>query len=219
MLGRVWRFFQRRKYVKQDVIVNSSVLFNPNTILDGNNKVGAGTNIKNSKIGRYTFIGRKNALNNVEIGKFCSIGSNVQVITATHPSKNFVSTHPVFFSTSCQAAKTFVKNDIFEEHLSVDGRNLIVGNDVWIGHNVTFLGGLRIGDGAIIGANALVTKDVPPYAIVGGVPAKIIRYRFTEDQIKLLRDYKWWDKNDTWLEQHAEQFVSVESFIHLIQSE
>ena len=90
---------------------------------------------------------------------------------------------------------------------------MIIGNDVWIGEGVTIKGGVRIGDGAIVAMNACVTKDVPPYAIVGGVPAKIIRYRFTDEQIKFLLDFQWWNKSLEWIEKHAEIFVDIETFI------
>lgn len=72
-------------------------------------------------------------------------------------------------------------------------REVIIGNDVWIGAGVFIKGGIKIGDGAVIAAHAVVTKDVPPYAIVGGVPAKILKYRFTDDVIRKLLDLKWWD--------------------------
>lgn len=160
-------------------------------------------------------MGQNNQLDNVEIGKFCSIGSYLSVITSTHPSRVFVSTHPAFYSTGCQSNKSFVEEDLFDEHLTINGRNLIIGNDVWIGHNVSFIGGIRIGDGAIVGTGALVTKDVPPYAIVGGVPAKIIRYRFSEEQINSLLRIRWWNKDDDWIIEHIKEFQSIEEFVKI----
>ena len=88
-----------------------------------------------------------------------------------------------------------------------------IGNDVWIGLNATILDGVTIGDGAIVAAGAVVTKDVPPYAVVGGVPAKIIKYRFTESQIDFLLKFRWWEKDRKWIQQNYKRFQDIESFI------
>ena len=97
---------------------------------------------------------------------------------------------------------------MFKERLSIDGRSCIIGNDVWIGNDVRIIGGITIGDGAIVGLGAVVTKDVPPYAVVGGVPAKIIRYRFEQDKIEeLLRD-KWWNKEEEWIKDNFIKYAN-----------
>ena len=87
---------------------------------------------------------------------------------------------------------------------------------MWIGDNVLIKGGCRVGDGAIVGMGAVVTKDVPPYAIVGGVPAKVIRYRFTEEQIKKLLKIRWWDKDEDWIRSHAEDMDEIEKILKII---
>ena len=215
----IWRLFERYKLSKKNVKFIGMAHFNQNTFFAGNNKIGEKSSVSNSSIGRFTYMGRNNNFNNVEIGAFCSIGSNITIVSATHPSTDFVSTHPAFYSATCQAGITFVDEDKFEERLHINGKKLIIGNDVWIGHHATILGGIKIGDGAIIGTRALVTKDVPPYAIVGGVPARIIRYRFTNEQIKMLEVIKWWDKDDDWLKTHIQQFRSIEMFVNIIKNE
>ena len=88
-----------------------------------------------------------------------------------------------------------------------------VGNDVWIASDVKLLPGIVIHDGAVIAAGAVVTKDVPPYAIVGGVPAKVIRYRFTKEQIESLLDIQWWNKDEKWIREHAGLFDDVDGFL------
>ena len=96
-----------------------------------------------------------------------------------------------------------------------DGFSIEIGNDVWVGEGVMFLGGVKIGDGAVIGANALVTKDVPPYAVVGGVPAKVIRYRMNPEQIEDMLAIKWWDWPVDIIKERREHFVDISLFISM----
>jgi virginiamycin A acetyltransferase len=97
------------------------------------------------------------------------------------------------------------------EYFKEEGHT-IIGNDVWIGANALILSDIVIGDGAIIAANSTVTKNIPPYAIVGGSPAKIIRFRYTDEQIKFLIDLSWWDKDEIWLQQHLHLFQNDSNF-------
>ena len=90
---------------------------------------------------------------------------------------------------------------------------------MWIGEDVKIKGGVTIGDGAIVAMGAVVAKDVPPYAIVGGVPAKIIKYRFSQDVIEELLSIKWWTKDDAWLKENASCFRNIDDFIRLIRNE
>lgn len=123
------------------------------------------------------------------IGAFCSIADNVSVGTTHHPTE-FLSSHPFCYFEPVKITENS-KQVKFEYRSPVH-----IGNDVWIGKSVIIMDGITIGDGAIIGSNAVVTKDVPPYAIVAGVPAKIIRYRFSQDMIKQLLKLKWWNLPD-----------------------
>ena len=94
----------------------------------------------------------------------------------------------------------------------MDGRYAKIGNDVWIGEDVKIIGGVTIGDGAIVATGATVTKDVPPYAIVGGVPAKVIRYRFDMPTIDFLLKDKWWDKPVDWIKSYAQEFKHIDLY-------
>ncbi len=121
------------------------------------------------------------------IGSFTSIGNGVRLGHGTHP-QSYLSTSPYFYLNWLKYKTSLTPTHGEWEHLAP----IRVGSDVWIGDNVVVKNGVTIGHGAIIGAKALVTKDVPPYAVMGGVPAKILKYRFTADIIEKLLKLKWW---------------------------
>lgn len=149
------------------------------------------TEIRNARIGAYTFL-RGGYIQNVKsIGRFCSIAKGFMIGFGEHPI-SYLSSHPFQYETVFpfwEEAKNF-KAIVEKEKMK---SNPVIGNDVWIGANVTVLRGVTIGDGAVVAAGAVVNSDVEPYSIVGGVPAKHIKYRFDlETRIKLLR-IKWWN--------------------------
>ena len=124
------------------------------------------------------------------VGKFCSIAGNVNIYLGGNHRMDWVTTYP--FGHIHQ--NTF-NNFNGEGHPSTKG-DVIIGNDVWIGNNVTIMSGVIIGDGAVIANNSHVVKNVEPYSLVGGNPAKLIKYRFSKEQIEKLLEIKWWDWND-----------------------
>jgi acetyltransferase-like isoleucine patch superfamily enzyme len=135
-----------------------------------------------SAISQYTSIGRNTKIQNAEILKFCSISYDV-VIGATEHNYKKISSHAFSYIKSFGFVGTDNKIKV----------KTYIGNDVWIGTHAVILPGVTIGDGAVVGAGAVVTKDVPAYSIVGGVPAKVLKYRFGKDEIEILNRIKWWD--------------------------
>ena len=191
--------------IELSAIVNGSVL-------EGDNVICNNANISNSHIGFGTVVGRKTSLTNCLIGRFCSIAGNVHVVTPTHPL-DMVSTYPSFFNT-CNNYPFGKGKSEKNEFLKTDsGYSAEIGNDVWIGEGVTIKGGVKIGDGAVIAMNATVIKDVPPYAIVGGVPAKIIRFRMDDEQIEKMLKIKWWNWEPSVIAERREDFADINSFI------
>lgn len=160
------------------------------------------------KIGRYTFIGINSYVDKstASIGRFCSIAMGAKISLNNHPME-WVSTHPFLYNKKYG----FVPSSVFVE--GVSDKKTTIGNDVWIGANVTILAGVKIGDGAVIGANALVTKDVEPYSVVNGIPAKHVKFRFEEETIKKLLEMKWWNWSDEKLKSKLEQFRNPGEFI------
>ncbi len=144
------------------------------------------------------------------IGKFCSFGINVQLGQGKHPL-NFLSTSPYLYFDNLG----FKTNDMVSYNEFWNYEPIKIGNDVWIGNNVTVKNGVKIGDGAVIGMNSVVLKDIPPYAIAVGVPAKVIKYRFNENTIQELLKLKWWDLDENIIKKIP--YDNIESAIDFIK--
>jgi len=125
----------------------------------------------------------------LHVGSFCSIADNVEIFLGGNHRTDWVTTYP--FGHINQ--ESFPHHG--QGHPSTKG-DVVIGNDVWIGSGSTIMSGVTIGDGAVVATNSTVVKDVPPYAIVGGNPSKILKYRFTEKQIEKLLQNPWWEKTD-----------------------
>lgn len=165
-------------------------------------------------MGMGTYIARNSHIEG-KIGRFTSIGPYCQVIMGTHPyTYPYVSTSPMFFSLAKQTGYTFTEVQNFEElRHAEDKYPVVIGNDCWIGQRVSIISGATIHDGAVVLAGSIVTKDVPPYAIVGGIPAKIIKYRYDNETILKLLEIKWWNKDVKWLKKNCSKFSNLDAFL------
>jgi acetyltransferase-like isoleucine patch superfamily enzyme len=171
------------------------------------NIIGTHCLVANTTLGDFSYINSHSYVLWATIGKYCSIGPNVKIAPGKHPSTVFVSTHPATFNNQSNFVKSFTKEPKFKNYQQVT-----IGNDIWIGANSIIIDGVTIADGAIIAANSVVVKDVGAYEIVGGNPAKFIKKRFSEDQIKYLGDFEWWNKDEAWLEDNISKFWNIEEF-------
>lgn len=170
------------------------------------------------KIGKYTYgLSKKNVHwtvkaydynNNYKkpkliVGKYCSIGFNSKIFLGGNHRHDWITTYP--FQAMHNDLSYILKNNFTNVDKHVVGYphsngDVNIGNDVWFGENVTVMSGIKIGDGAVIAANSTVVKDVEPYSISGGNPAKHIKYRFSEEIIKRLLEIKWWDIEESKLD-------------------
>lgn len=186
----------------------------PRAVFEDHIRVRENSRIE-GRVGRCTYIGNDCNLF-CDIGRFCSIAPEVMTIIGRHPLDKHVSTSPATYSKFGQCGKSYHYDSSFAEFKGVGCSEVLIENDVWIGPRVMIVGGVTIHNGAVVLAGAVVTKDVPPYAIVAGVPAKVIRYRFPEDTIRRLLELAWWDKPDEWLERHAERMDDVDAFLRTL---
>ena len=158
---------------------------------------------KRAVIGAHSYIAASTEIENAEIGKYCSIADHCRIGMSGH-SLQYVSTSPVFTQKMNGLQESWISEDVFKNKSAKE--RVCIDNDVWIGSHVLIKGGVHIGNGACVAAGAVVVKDVPSYAIVGGIPAKVIRYRFSEDVIVKLEELQWWNMPEKKLKEHIELF-------------
>jgi acetyltransferase-like isoleucine patch superfamily enzyme len=162
------------------------------------------------RIGRYSYIGHDSEFQDCTIGRFCSVAPYVLCGLGQHPLRSYVAMSPTFYRNPAPCLTLVERTRFLDEYAPIH-----IGSDVWIGTRAIVKDGVSVGHGAVVGAGAVVTGDVPPYAIVGGVPARVIRYRFPKDIVDRLLAISWWDRDLEWIRSHIDSFADVEKFVLL----
>ena len=212
MLKSVFRYlickYRYRKVLKIEYPCKIGI----SSYFEGNNFIQRGSHFV-GEMGYGSYIG-SNCDVIANIGRFTSIAPRVTTNPGRHPSgEPFVTTCPLFYSSRQNYPEKWVQSVYFSEiayvpllkHISIS-----IGNDCWIGDGAFIVGGVKIGDGSIVLAHSVVTKDVEPYSIVGGVPAKIVRYRYSGKIISKLLQFQWWNKDLDWLKSNTHLLRNIE---------
>ncbi len=209
-------FWLRCKWRKQ-VKVQKNCNIGYNSSFEGANYLGNGS-VFSGAMGYGSYMGDHSNING-RVGRFTSIAGNVNVVNGFHPTDTYVAMHPSFYSDVCSVNIPPRGKTGFVEHRYADPEKkhaVVIGNDVWIGWGATLIAGVTVGDGAVIAAGAVVTKDVPPYTVVGGVPARPIKKRFSDEQIEKLLAFRWWDQPQDWIIENRERFDNVDDFVKML---
>lgn len=185
-------------------------IWNENTVLDQSADIRAFTKLYNTKIGKYSRINSGCRLSYVNVKNFTAIGRGSSLGLGQHPL-NYASTQNIFYHPNKMKPEWYQPIDYKDEH-----KEITIGNDVWIGVECLIMDGVTIGDGAVIGARSVVTKDIPPYAIAVGQPAKVLKYRFSPEIINRLLEIKWWDLTDEEISKKIKFFNEPNITIELI---
>ena len=170
----------------------------------------AGAELNSVCVDRYSYVGHNTHINNCDIGAFCSIAGDVVIGGSLHPTE-WVSTSPVFHTKRNALNTSFSANKFYKT------KKTIIGNDVWIASRVMIKGGVKIGDGAVIGMGSVVTKDIPPYEIWAGNPAKMIKKRFDDETIMRLKNTMWWELSDAELKKIGDLFNDIDLFLQAMK--
>lgn len=194
-------------YRKRDVRIAQGCTIDIGSHFEGHNRIGRNSFFSGS-LGRCTYLGEGCHIT-ASVGRYTCIASNVVTPRGEHPTREWVTVHPAFYSTKRQCGTTYCDEDCFDEVT----KEVTIGSDVWIADSCIILGGVVIGDGAIVAAGSVVTKDVEPYAIVAGNPARLIRYRFDEETLGRIKSAKWWERTEEDLRMDVDCFKTVEFFL------
>lgn len=176
-------------------------------------KINSRSTVIGTTMGRYSYCGYDCTLINCQIGRYCSIADGVSAGLASHPA-DWVSTSPAFHLCAGRS----VPRDLAALPYDPAPPRTVIGNDVWIGKNVLLKPGITIGDGAIIGMGSVVTKNVPPYAIVAGAPARFIRGRFPLELAERLEASRWWEMDPAVLKEYTPLMNDPEKFLAALEA-
>lgn len=217
MLKRVFKYLYLKYKWRGTCKFSFSVNFSKDSTFEKMTQIHHNTTF-HGHLGFGSYIGN-NCFLSAHVGRFTSIAPCVRCNCGIHPyTEPYVSTSPCFFSLNPQkkqCGSSFAQKQMFKESRYFDEKNKIgikIGSDCWIGEGAFLVGGINIADGAVVLAHSVVTKNVPPYAIVGGVPAKIIRYRYDEKTIQILMNAQWWNKPIEWIKDNWILFSDLEKF-------
>ncbi|MFS1511138.1 CatB-related O-acetyltransferase [Chengkuizengella sp. SCS-71B] len=204
---RYWKLQKLRKKFPDSIIQTHKV--GEDVSLGLGSALGIGVDIRNKvKIGKYSYINPGTIVASGILGNYCSVGYNCQIGMFEHPVHH-MSTSPHIYHKDRSLLNIHTWDEITNPP--------IIGNDVWIGSNVLVLQGVNIGNGAIIAGGSVVTKNVRPYSVVAGVPAKFIKKRFDEKYIDFLENLKWWDLTTKELTQYKLYFEAKDKWVDLVK--
>ena len=223
MIRRMKQFLKMQYYAfmyRHKCTFGTNTIISRITTFDGMNHIGSESRF-DGHLGFGSYVSAHCDISMTKIGKYTSIGPRVVVNPGRHPlTYPFVTTCPAFYSSRKQNSDSYVNENFFDEIKYIDNEfSVIIGNDCWLGEGVFITGGVTICDGAIVLAHAVVTKNVEPYSIVGGVPAKHIKYRYSQDDIRLLEKFEWWNKPISWLKENNELLRDLNKLKEYIKHE
>lgn len=206
---RIPTTFIKSKYIAK-LLAKSRIPSFDNCEIDRTCNISYECALAKVKMGRYSYLAENTTVIDAEIGSFCSIGGYVRIGGGIHPMDT-VSMSPVFLK-----GRNFLRKH-FSEIPYTSSETVYIGNDVWIGTGAWIKSGIKIGDGAVIGAHAVVTHDVEPYAVMVGVPAKMIRKRFDDIVIRKLLKIKWWNWSEENLKKYGKYFFKPEELFTALE--
>ncbi|WP_170956142.1 CatB-related O-acetyltransferase [Cohaesibacter gelatinilyticus] len=199
----------RKRFVNS--VIHPGATADPQSTLDNHSVLFPKVRLMQTDFGAYSYAQENTVIVNAEIGPYCSIASNVSIGLINHPI-HMISTNPVFYDNSQLLPKFFVSDIKYP----VGAPRTVIGADVWIGDGAKIMSGVTVGVGAIIGSGAIVTKDVPPYGIVVGVPGQVVRRRFDDALCVRLVASRWWDESEVRLQQLSQYFSEPEKFLETL---